>query len=66
MIAASADFHRALRERIDAIEEIISSTSERLVALRQAMKKLPDLAKGLCRIQYGQVGAQALQVIYPN
>ncbi|KAG6331292.1 hypothetical protein ID866_7797 [Astraeus odoratus] len=43
-----------LQARIEAMEEIISSTSERLVALRQAMRKLPDLAKGLCRIQYGQ------------
>lgn len=46
---------RLLQERIDAIEEIIASPSEKLVALKQALKKLPDLARGLCRIQYGKV-----------
>lgn len=46
---------RLLQERIDAIEEIIISSSDKLVALRQALKKLPDLPKGLCRIQYGKV-----------
>ncbi|KAI6039948.1 muts domain V-domain-containing protein, partial [Pisolithus marmoratus] len=54
---------RILQQRIDAIEEIISSTSERLVALRQAMRKLPDLAKGLCRIQYGQCSPQELATL---
>ncbi|KAL4068083.1 muts domain V-domain-containing protein [Scleroderma citrinum] len=56
---------RVLQERIDAIEEIISSTSEKLVALRQAMRKLPDLAKGLCRIQYGQCSPQELATLLP-
>ena len=41
---------------MDAVEEIISSSSEKLVVLRQVLKKLPDLAKGLCRIHYGKVG----------
>jgi DNA mismatch repair ATPase MutS len=45
---------------MDAVEEIISSSSEKLVVLRQVLKKLPDLAKGLCRIHYGKVGYQAL------
>ena len=44
-----------LQERVDAVEEIISSTSEKLVSLRDVLKNLPDLAKGLCRIQYGKV-----------
>ena len=51
---------RLLQDRIDAIDEIITSSSEKLVALRQAFKKLPDLAKGLCRIQYGKVRFPAL------
>ncbi len=44
-----------LQDRIDAVEEILQSTSERLVKLREILRGLPDLAKGLCRIQYGQV-----------
>ena len=51
---------RLLQDRIDAVEEIVSSPSDKLVALRQALKKLPDLAKGLCRIQYGKVTFLAL------
>ena len=47
--------NRVLQDRVDAVEEIISSSSEKLVVLRQLLKKLPDLAKGLCRIQYGKV-----------
>jgi DNA mismatch repair protein MSH3 len=47
--------HSILQARIDAVEEIISSPSENLVWLREALKNLPDLAKGLCRIQYGKV-----------
>ena len=49
-----------LRDRVDAVEEIISSSSEKLVALRQVLRKLPDLAKGLCRIQYGKVRRQTV------
>ncbi|KIK21377.1 hypothetical protein PISMIDRAFT_681294 [Pisolithus microcarpus 441] len=56
---------KVLQQRIDAIEEIITSSSERLVALRQAMRKLPDLAKGLCRIQYGQCSPQELATLLP-
>jgi DNA mismatch repair protein MSH3 len=47
-----------LQDRVDAVEEIISSSSDKLVVLRQVLKKLPDLAKGLCRIQYGKVCQQ--------
>lgn len=46
---------RVLQDRIDAVEEILESTSESLVKLREIMRGLPDLAKGLCRIQYGKV-----------
>ncbi|TFK46431.1 hypothetical protein OE88DRAFT_1715028 [Heliocybe sulcata] len=42
-----------LQERLDAVEEIIDSQSARLVALGELLKGLPDLAKGLCRVQYG-------------
>ena len=44
-----------LQDRVDAVEEILASSSEKLVTLRQILQRLPDLAKGLCRIQYGQV-----------
>ncbi|EGN95451.1 hypothetical protein SERLA73DRAFT_59941 [Serpula lacrymans var. lacrymans S7.3] len=52
-----------LEERMDAVEEIISSSSERLVALKQVLKKLPDLSKGLCRIQYGKCTPQELATL---
>ncbi|KAF7968561.1 hypothetical protein HWV62_30097 [Athelia sp. TMB] len=45
----------ALQARVDAVEEIISSTADPLLTLRDVLRKLPDLAKGLCRIQYGKV-----------
>ncbi|KAF8843625.1 hypothetical protein BDN67DRAFT_964104 [Paxillus ammoniavirescens] len=56
---------QALQDRIDSIEEIVTSSSEILVALRQALKKLPDLAKGLCRIQYGKCSPQELAILLP-
>ena len=46
---------RVLQERIDAVEELISTPLQYLHTLRPVLKGLPDLAKGLCRIQYGKV-----------
>jgi DNA mismatch repair protein MSH3 len=46
---------RVLEERVAAVQEILASTSEKLANLRQGLRRLPDLAKGLARIQYGQV-----------
>jgi DNA mismatch repair protein MSH3 len=46
---------RVLQERIDAVEEIISTSLQHLHTLRPILRGLPDLAKGLCRIQYGKV-----------
>jgi DNA mismatch repair protein MSH3 len=37
------------------VEEIIESSSDKLLTLRTILKGLPDLARGLSRIQYGQV-----------
>ncbi|KAJ3880958.1 DNA mismatch repair protein MSH3 [Lentinula edodes] len=54
-----------LQERVDAVEEIITSSSDKLVTLRQILKKLPDLARGLCRIQYGQCTPQELAILLP-
>src|SRR3984957_13406753 len=47
--------NRVLKERVNAIEEIRTSSSDKLVALRGILKDLPDLSMGLCRIQYGKV-----------
>jgi len=44
-----------LKERIDAVEELISTPLQHLHTLRPVLRGLPDLAKGLCRIQYGKV-----------
>ena len=44
-----------MQDRVNAVQEILESNSERLVTLRSILRGLPDLAKGLCRIQYGQV-----------
>lgn len=49
------NFSSALQERVDAVREIRDSDSEKLEMLRRTLKGLPDLARGLCRIQYGQV-----------
>lgn len=57
-------FDSILRDRIDAVEEIISSGSEKLVILRDLLKNIPDLAKGLCRIQYGKVGLLQYRVVW--
>ncbi|PBK96664.1 hypothetical protein ARMGADRAFT_988633 [Armillaria gallica] len=53
----------ALQQRTDAVEEILASSSEKLVSLRQLLKGLPDLAKGLCRIHYGQCTPQELAIL---
>ncbi|KAF7304661.1 DNA mismatch repair protein [Mycena kentingensis (nom. inval.)] len=53
----------ALQERIDAVEEIVSSSSETLFTLRQLLRKLPDLGRGLCRIQYKQCAPEELVLL---
>ncbi|KAF8212388.1 muts domain V-domain-containing protein [Mycena galopus ATCC 62051] len=52
-----------LELRIEAVEEIVESSSEKLVSLRQVLRGLPDLAKGLCRIQYKQCTPKELVVL---
>jgi DNA mismatch repair protein MSH3 len=44
-----------LQERFDAVEEIHQGQSANLVKLQTLLKGLPDLVRGLCRIQYGKV-----------
>ena len=50
-----------LKDRVDAVEEIMTSSSEQLHKLRTVLRKLPDLAKGLCRIQYGKVSGECVR-----
>lgn len=54
-LAHSVSLNRLLQDRLDAVTEIVEITSDRLLTLSGLLKNLPDLAKGLCRIQYGQV-----------
>ncbi|KAF8959081.1 DNA mismatch repair protein MSH3 [Flammula alnicola] len=56
---------RVLQDRVDAVQEILESSSETLLTLRGVLKGLPDLAKGLCRIQYGQCTPKELSVLLP-
>jgi len=45
----------ALQARIDAIEEIINEKTYHMEKLRGLLINIPDLVKGLTRIQYGKV-----------
>ncbi|KAF4615129.1 hypothetical protein D9613_003157 [Agrocybe pediades] len=56
---------RVLEERIGAVQEILDSNAETLLTLRGLLKGLPDLAKGLCRIQYGQCTPKELSILLP-
>ncbi|KAH6918993.1 DNA mismatch repair protein MSH3 [Coprinopsis sp. MPI-PUGE-AT-0042] len=56
---------RLLQERVDAVQEIVESTTETLLTLRDILKRLPDLAKGLSRIQYGQCTPEELAILLP-
>lgn len=47
-----------LRERTDAVEEARIGGAANLAKLRDILKGLPDLARGLCSIQYGRVGGR--------
>jgi DNA mismatch repair protein MSH3 len=54
---------KVLTERIDAIEEIITSEHHHLNTLYSVLRKLPDLERGLCHIQYGQCSPQELAIL---
>ncbi|KAJ1310165.1 hypothetical protein OPQ81_006909 [Rhizoctonia solani] len=43
---------KILQERVDAVEEILDTKELKLERLQLLLKGLPDLVKGLCRIQY--------------
>ncbi|PPQ79804.1 LOW QUALITY PROTEIN: hypothetical protein CVT26_012571 [Gymnopilus dilepis] len=56
---------RVLEERITAVQEIVDSDSSLLETLRGTLRGLPDLAKGLCRIQYSQCTPKELSILLP-
>lgn len=43
-----------MQERVDAVDEVLNTHSHTLDKLRIIIKQLPDLVKGLARIQYGK------------
>lgn len=45
----------ALQARVDAIEEIMNNKSYHLEKMRSLLVNMPDLVRGLTRIQYGKV-----------
>lgn len=49
-----------LAERFNAVDEIMRSPDTKLVTLRGLLadRKIPDLAKGLSRVQSGKVSGQ--------
>lgn len=47
--------YRALRSRADAIEEIIENSTYHVEKLRGLLVNMPDLIRGLTRVQYGKV-----------
>ncbi|KAI7897085.1 muts domain V-domain-containing protein [Mucor mucedo] len=49
-----------LNQRIDAVEEIISTELVQKNRLVTLLKKLPDIEKGLCRIHYGKASPKEL------
>jgi DNA mismatch repair ATPase MutS len=62
-IMSIADVARALQARIDAIEEIISEKTYHVEKLRGLLINIPDLVKGLTRIQYGKVRSSSSAII---
>ena len=44
-----------LHERVEAVEEIKNSASPSIWKLKHLLRGMPDLVKGLCRVQYTKV-----------
>ncbi|KAF8522087.1 DNA mismatch repair protein MSH3 [Hysterangium stoloniferum] len=49
-----------LQQRVDAVEEARLGESPKLALLRNRLKGLPDLARGLSSIQYGRIAPKEL------
>ncbi|RXK40429.1 DNA mismatch repair protein MSH3 [Tremella mesenterica] len=54
---------RALRARLDAIEEIMTNTLYHMEKLRSLLVNMPDLVRGLTRAQYGKATPSELATI---
>lgn len=53
----------ALRARSDAVEEIITSNTFHMEKLRNLLTNLPDLVRGLTRVQYGKATPSELATL---
>ncbi|TXT09048.1 hypothetical protein VHUM_02522 [Vanrija humicola] len=53
----------ALRARLDAVEEIVSSNTYYMEKLRGLLVNMPDLVRGLTRVQYGKATPTELATI---
>ncbi|WRT65670.1 uncharacterized protein IL334_002615 [Kwoniella shivajii] len=53
----------ALRARTDAIEEIMENNTYHMEKLRSLLVSMPDLVKGLTRVQYGKAAPTELATI---
>ncbi|KAI8145116.1 muts domain V-domain-containing protein [Fennellomyces sp. T-0311] len=55
---------RKLNQRIDAVDELLSTDNPKAASAKALLKKLPDLEKGLSRVHYGQASpAELVQVL---
>ncbi|CAE6432319.1 unnamed protein product [Rhizoctonia solani] len=52
-----------LQARVDAVEEILSTKELKIERLQLLLKGLPDLVKGLCRIQYKKATPSELAIM---
>lgn len=48
-------YYSKLNERMDAVEELVHTSSPKKSQVKTLLKQLPDIEKGLCRIHYGKV-----------
>ncbi|KAF8309367.1 hypothetical protein DL93DRAFT_2100103 [Clavulina sp. PMI_390] len=54
---------RLLQERIDAVDEVLNTQSPSLDKLRLLLRGMPDLVRGLARIQYGKSSPAELSIV---
>ncbi|CEL52191.1 DNA mismatch repair protein MSH3 OS=Cryptococcus neoformans var, neoformans serotype D (strain B-3501A) GN=MSH3 PE=3 SV=1 [Rhizoctonia solani AG-1 IB] len=57
------DKSSVLQERVDAVEEILNTKELKVERLQLLLKGLPDLVKGLCRIQYKKATPSELAIL---
>lgn len=54
-VAPRVTDRRALQARVDAIDEIMNTNTYYMEKMRSLLVNMPDLVRGLTRIQYGKV-----------